>query len=415
MRKLIAIPKVDPEERAIAALGAPADRRALLQRSIAGPADDQLQALGLKETFSLAEARLGDLHFERLDRIGAYVVAPASRKTAEQVHEALDADFLVVPDVELSLPPPEAGRKLTALAGRPPFWPPESGVAEAHRQGIRGQGVLIGVLDTGCDADHLELRRRRIDFRYVPPSSHSPMRSVRGFDVQGHGTHVCAILAGERLGIAPEAELIVASVIESETLKTTMERVIRALDWMLKRLETEPDADRPVLLNLSLGFRPESIKQPELEGLELALQRILERLDLFDVLPVGAIGNEGPGRMRVPGSFEQVMAVGAVDLQGKAWAKSGGGLAPNGATRPDVAGYGVDVLSALERTAENRSCYVRKTGTSMATPYAAGIAALYASRDQRLVGRALRDAVVAQALQLSEPRDRVGAGLARFV
>jgi subtilisin family serine protease len=63
----------------------------------------------------------------------------------------------------------------------------------------------------------------------------------------------------------------------------------------------------------------------------------------------------------------------------------------------------------------NRSRYVRMSGTSMATPYVTGIAALYAAADPTLQGEALRSRIVADALSLNWPADRVGAGLARYV
>jgi subtilisin family serine protease len=53
-------------------------------------------------------------------------------------------------------------------------------------------------------------------------------------------------------------------------------------------------------------------------------------------------------------------------------------------------------------------------GTSMATPYVTGIASLYASVDPGLQGETLRHHVLARALPLNAPVERVGAGLARF-
>jgi subtilisin family serine protease len=55
------------------------------------------------------------------------------------------------------------------------------------------------------------------------------------------------------------------------------------------------------------------------------------------------------------------------------------------------------------------------SGTSMATPYVTGIAALMASADPNLHGHALRQRLIADALTLDEPPNRVGAGLARFI
>jgi subtilisin family serine protease len=301
---------------------------------------------------------------------------------------------------------------------RKSFWPAESGVAEAHARGITGEGVMVGVLDTGIDADHLEFRKRRVDFRYVPlRPTDGAARSVLGFDTNGHGTHVAGVIAGRNVGVAPDVDLLVAAVIESETVRTSLERVMIALDWMLSHVLLPENADKPFILNMSLGFRREWIAatqvQTVVEGMQLLLRMLVED---FDVLPVAAIGNDGPGTVRAPAYFPECLSVGAVgpDLR-TAWF-SGGGLSPvDQQPKPDIVGYGVDVLSALERNLDRGSIYAQKSGTSMAAPYVTGIAALLASANPGLQGRALRQHLLANALPLEEGGARVGAGLARFV
>ena len=84
-------------------------------------------------------------------------------------------------------------RGLSSLVNRE--WPEECGINPAHAQGIKGAGVMLGILDTGMDADHPEHQDRLIQFRYVslfPNSPQNPARDVRGFDPDGHGTHVAA-------------------------------------------------------------------------------------------------------------------------------------------------------------------------------------------------------------------------------
>ncbi|MCB0124872.1 MAG: S8 family serine peptidase, partial [Caldilineaceae bacterium] len=66
-------------------------------------------------------------------------------------------------------------------------------------------------------------------------------------------------------------------------------------------------------------------------------------------------------------------------------------------------------------TIAGQSTYAVASGTSMAAPYVAGIAALTASADKTLQGEALRQQLLANALPIDAPHDRVGAGLARFV
>jgi subtilisin family serine protease len=357
--------------------------------------------------------------YQRLGHLGAYVVDTEQESQAEAAQEILQDEYEIVPNIELALPGTMlAGRVLQRRNQRKPYWPESSGVAAAHAQGIIGQGVLVGILDTGCDADHLEMRQRQIDFRYVPTTNPAvgAMRNIRGFDPHGHGTHVCGILAGKNVGVAPGIDLMVASVIESESLKTSLERIVVALDWMISQFQEEENLEKPLIVSMSLGFLPEWIQGPSLQPALAGMRLLIDNLVTdFDVLPVVAIGNDRAGRMRAPAYFRDVLSVGAVDFDLQPALFSGGGISPDtGQTEPNLSGYGVDIVSCVERDARNWSWYSPMRGTSMATPYLAGIAALTAAANPGLQGMALRDRLVQQAMPLPAPPDRAGAGLARF-
>lgn len=185
---------------------------------------------------------------------------------------------------------------------------------------------------------------------------------------------------------------------------------------MLSQFQIEENLNKPTIISMSLGFRPEWVSTPDLQtvidGIKLLLSTLVND---FDVLPVVAIGNDGPGTMRLPGYFPEVLSVGAVDFNLNSAPFSGGGISPiTGTPEPDITGYGVNVLSSLERDVGNRSLYARMSGTSMATPYVTGIAALFASANPELQGNALRQEIINRAMPLGSPPDRVGAGLARF-
>jgi subtilisin family serine protease len=378
---------------------------------------DALESIGLKEVEDERRALKQEDKFHRLGYAGAYVIETPDEGKALRAIEVLEPEYHIMPDIDMGLPRATQNKLYERRPPRKEYWPEESGVALAHKEGITGKGVLVGILDTGCDADHLELRDKEIDFCYVPlQPAPEAMRLVRGFDTNGHGTHVTSIVAGKNVGVAPDVDLMVASVIESETVKTSLERVMVALDWMLSQFQLDHNADKPTIINLSLGFRQDWIEATQLESVLEGMRLLLSTLVVdFEVLPVAAIGNDGPGIVLAPGYFPECLSVGAVDFDLEpAWFSSSGLSPLTGKPEPDLAGYGVNVLAALERNIHRRSLYAEKSGTSMAAPYVAGIAALVASANPGLQGEALRKHLVEQALRLPRAGDRVGAGLARY-
>jgi len=338
-------------------------------------------------------------------------------------------EYDFVPNFPLTIPARVRMEDVPATRGRAALdireWPEASGVGEAHARGIRGSGVLVGVLDTGVDADHVEFAQQTITYRYVsffPNSPYWPPRDVRGFDTNGHGTHVSGIIAGRNVGVAPEATLYVASVIESETTRTSLIRVAYGLDWILRQFSRPDNEERPAVLNMSLGFPstpPVNISLAEFQQRLQVIRLMLRSLVQANVLPCIAIGNDGPGNFGYPGAFKEVIGVGAVDFTGHIASFSGSGAPPAPdapVSKPDLVGYGVGVYSSVERDYQNNPIYQRFNGTSMATPYVSGIATLYRCQQPALPVANMRSKLLSSALPLpNEPATQVGAGLARFV
>ena len=345
---------------------------------------------------------------------------------ARAINELADR-YEFVPDFELSLPTRPSVQNPLATSN-PPIsliespWPAESGVALAHSLGFKGNGVLVGVLDTGIDADHQEFIDKIVTYRYVsffPNSPFWPSRDIRGIDTDGHGTHVSGIIAGKNIGVAPEAYLYVASVIESETTRTSLIRVTYGLDWLLRQFSRPENENRPAIVNLSLGFPespPAGISEGEYRARLRAMETLIRVLIQANVLPIVAIGNSGEGQFGYPGGFRDSLAIGAVDFDKQIANFSGSGNPPNSNAKPDLVGYGVNVYSSLERNYLGESNYQQFSGTSMASPYVAGIAALYRSQNPLLSIAEIRAKILSNALNLPAlAASRVGAGLARFI
>ncbi|SEO45605.1 Subtilase family protein [Methylobacterium sp. ap11] len=388
----------------------------------------RLERLGLQEvatsdlvaqpTVPLSETQGVFARFTSLGLTAAYF---RDERRIAAARGALQDDFEVVTNFSLALPTRlrAPGARLMHATSMPvgTGWPTASGIDTAHRQNVRGAGVLVGVLDTGIDADHQQFHARTIPFRYVsfdPNNPASPPRDVRGFDLDGHGTHVCGIIAGSTVGVAPEAELMVASVIESETARTSLIRVVYGLNWLLQEFTAPANAIKPAVVNLSLGFPSTGVLNVPLKEYRTrlrAMEAVLNLLIQANVLPIVAIGNDGPGRFGYPGGFRNALGVGAVDHNGIIAPFSGSRTSPR-TRKPDIYGYGVGIYSSLERDMANQSFYGPLDGTSMAAPFVAGIAALYLSRS-RMSASALRTALLANAQTVKTGRR--SALIARYV
>lgn len=269
----------------------------------------------------------------------------------------------------------------------------------ADADGYDGSGIKVAVLDTGFDFEHPDFAGRTV-------VSESFVDGETAQDGAGHGAHVSGTIGGPaapsgvpRYGVAPGVELHIGKVLGNDGSGREGDMLAGIL-WALD--------EGCQVINMSLGRRPlpgDSSNDYDRVG-QLALDR--------GALIVAAAGNEsarGAGYVApvgAPANARSIMAVGAVD-DGFAVADfSNGGLNADGGA-VDIAGPGVDIFSSTPG-AEH---YARYSGTSMATPHVAGVAALLAQSDANLRGQALWDALVSRARTLGLPAQDVGAGLAQ--
>lgn len=225
-------------------------------------------------------------------------------------------------------------------------------------QGLTGAGIRVAHLDTGVDGRHPALRKALggfADFELTMGRRVTPTPAP--YDSGDHGTHTAATIAGRevkgrRIGVAPGADLYSGLVIEGGNV---VARVLGGLDWALEV--------KAQIVSLSLGFR----------GWWEDFIPIVEILRARGVLPVIAVGNEGPGTSRSPGNYPAALSVGAHDTSPNVAEFSSSQAFRRGQDPlvPDLVGPGVNVISAAPG---NR--YQSMSGTSMATPHIAGLAAL---------------------------------------
>ncbi len=266
------------------------------------------------------------------------------------------------------------------------------GVPELWADGLTGAGVVVAHLDTGVDADHKTLAGAVSSFAEFDPLgrviSGAPAR-----DSDDHGTHTAATIAGRKaggkvVGVAPGASLASALVIEGGD---AVARVLGGLDWSIDQGAR--------VLSMSLGFR----------GWWQDFLPIMRILRSRGILPIIAAGNEGAGTSRSPGNYTEALSIGAHDDSGEiaSFSSSQRFVRRRDALAPDVAAPGVDVVSAKPGDG-----FQTMSGTSMATPHVAGLAALLAEADPTATVTRLERAILASCTPVERgPADRVRKGI----
>ena len=229
-------------------------------------------------------------------------------------------------------------------------------IPKLWEQGITGKGVLVGHLDTGADGTHPALKDAIGHFAEFDLIG-EPVPGATAHDTDEHGTHTAGTIAGRKVrstafGVAPEATLASAIVIEGGNV---IARILAGMDWVVGLGAR--------VLSMSLGL-------PDWHEDFLPVTRILRARG---VLPVFAVGNEGPGTSRSPGNYAEALSVGACDADDHVadFSSSQEFVRKTDPIVPDLVAPGVDVISSVPGGG-----YKKMSGTSMATPHIAGLAAL---------------------------------------
>jgi major intracellular serine protease len=234
------------------------------------------------------------------------------------------------------------------------FIPPgvwATGAPSLWQQGITGRTSLIGIIDSGIDPNHPDLRDKVvIRHNYVNDSEWNP-----------HGTHVAGTVAakGNIMGVAPDAKLADYRVLDKNGSGSFVD-ITKAI--------YQATLDGCNIINLSLG------SQVGYEPMHAAIQNAVEH----GVLVVAAVGNEGDGNpttdeISYPGYYSEVCGAGAVQFSTSINEEKTilDAYFTNTNKEVDVAAPGWEIWSTLPN-----GKYGGMSGTSMASPHVSGFAAL---------------------------------------
>lgn len=232
----------------------------------------------------------------------------------------------------------------------------------------------IAILDGGVDTSHPEwvgTPSPLVD----PYSTYRDLPDADDWGLSGHGTHVAGIAAAPAngvgvVGVAPArpgtAEVIPVQIADKEG-RSTDETMIAGIRWAVRH--------KAKVINISAGG----------PGFSRAFQRTVDWAFSNGALIVASVGNEGDDSnvLNYPAAYAHVLGVGAHcnDTVGPPDCPEPFGLATftNHNRSLDVLGPGTEILSSVPASVTEGSSqegYALKDGTSMASPYIAGVAAL---------------------------------------
>jgi len=280
------------------------------------------------------------------------------------------------------------------------------GVHAVNAMGVKqtGKGVKLAILDTGFDFTHPDFSGRSMHRK-------SFVGTRQAKDKEGHGTHIAGIAGGDRrgrdgarYGVASGARLYIGKILD-DAGEGTDGQTLAGIEWALEK--------GCQIISMSFGA-PVGEGEPWSEVFEQVARIAMANQCLL----IAAAGNESEreakGRriaaVNHPANCPGIMAVGALtaglEIAGYSCAGPAGFKAGGRIGQVDIAAPGDNILSA-----KNGGGYKRESGTSMATAFVAGVAALLWEQYPASNAGDIWARIVQQAWRLALPASDTGAGL----
>lgn len=284
-----------------------------------------------------------------------------------------------------------------------------------------GKGIGIAIVDTGVypHPDLVTPRNRLIAFKDFVKGKTTP------YDDNGHGTHSAGNAAGNGLkskgkykGPAPEANIIGVKVLDRSGAGTAS-KIIQGIQWCIDNKDRY--GIRIISLSLGASARQSAKKDP----LCLAVKKAWNA----GIVVCAAAGNTGPkvNTINTPGIEPSIITVGALDDKGTVATGddtvatfSSRGPTIDGVAKPDFLAPGVKItslrapgayLNKVQKITSDDSWYVTFSGTSMATPICAGVAALLIKKYPKLTPDGVKKRLLQSCRKIKAGLNAQGEGI----
>ncbi|MEI7988264.1 MAG: S8 family serine peptidase [Chloroflexota bacterium] len=340
--------------------------------------------------------------------------ASADRKALDALSSSPQVAYVYADEI-IQLPPSELGQygavdntlPLWGIAVEPSPTPQDETISWGLRQigadavwnqlGYRGEGVVVGTIDSGVFWEHPALKAKyrgwdgsQADHKYswYDILNNQPVP----YDDQGHGTHTMGSMVGstdtgKKVGVAPGAKWIAVKALDSNGSGMSSD-LLKGMEWMMAPGGNPNMA--PDVVSDSWGAR----------SCEELFRQAVKSWRAAGIVPVFSAGNNGTmgsSTIGSPACYPESIAVGATEQNDRVADFSSQGPSTYEQIKPDICAPGVRITSSM-----NNGAYGEKSGTSMATPYLGGVVALMLSANPDLSIDEIIQALKDTALDLGD-------------
>jgi len=257
------------------------------------------------------------------------------------------------------------------------------GVVAAHNAGFTGNGIVVGILDTGFRLTHSAFNQTVAahpvhvldQYDFVNDDANAGPEPADPPDQHHHGTYILGTLGaynpGVLVGAAYDAAYVLAKTEDvSQEVPAEEDNYVAGLEWI--------EAHGADLATSSLGYI-DWYTQADLDGQTAVTTIAVNTATALGLVCCTAAGNGGndastaTSHLIAPADAFRVLTCGAVDLNGVIAGFSSDGPTADGRIKPELLARGVDTATVA---AEDNAAIISVNGTSLSTPLLAGATAL---------------------------------------